>query len=802
MRDITFKKGAIIIIAELFSLLPDPPEGFEERIPSENDLTDSRLVLLSNTLEEAMELIDGHIDEIQGLIITKGDDFYHSIIRPHLWHLNISEDLIPEIKYLADFYLDIIEQNKIRNENGVQAGETNVQSMDINGETFKEHNTIDKIRKNEILFQKILKNIPDMVSVHDRDMNIIYSNWKGFAEIPEEKRELNTKCYRTYRGYDEICPDCHAKMVIETKRPFQKEIKIIEGLYVDLRVIPILDEEEECDLFVEWVRDITDRKRTEEALEKSEKNYRELVEKSRSIILRLDMEGNVTFMNEYALDFFGYSNDEILKKSAIGTIVPEKDTSGNDLTMIIEDLVKNPENYTTNENENIRKNGERVWIGWTNRAVRDEDGDVCEILCVGNDLTERRRAEKHIKHLNSLLIGIRNINQLIVQEGDLEKMMKGASSELLETRSYRGVAIGLYSDDKKKIESLVDSGDGVFTKEWSVTRNGKGRAPKCVKKAINEDEIVIIEDTTECGTCSFARHIRDHNNSVLLIPMRSESEIQGLLVVSMEKDFALFPDELSLLKEVADDLSFAISKIKGEIMLLESEKKIEAEKNKAEFYLDLLSHDIGNLHQGISSYTQIAQKIGTEDKYMGKMIDNIAELTERSQNLVKNVKLLSRIEYMEHEMEPIDLAEVIEESIGIAKNMFSGDDIVIKFNKPDEPVVINAEPIIQNIFVNLIHNGVKAQMGDVVKLDISLGFDKNGNETVIEISDHGPGIPKQIRKDIFKRREQSTKEYRTGIGLSLVSELVERYSGIIEVRDRVEGDPTKGAKFVLRFPLK
>mgnify|MGYP006299160569 FL=1 len=182
LRDITFKKGAIIIIAELFSLLPDPPEGFEERIPSENDLTDSRLVLLSNTLEEAMELIDGHIDEIQGLIITKGDDFYHSIIRPHLWHLNISEDLIPEIKYLADFYLDIIEQNKIRNENGVQAGETNVQSMDINGETFKEHNTIDKIRKNEILFQKILKNIPDMVSVHDRDMNIIYSNWKGFAE--------------------------------------------------------------------------------------------------------------------------------------------------------------------------------------------------------------------------------------------------------------------------------------------------------------------------------------------------------------------------------------------------------------------------------------------------------------------------------------------------------------------------------------------------------------------------------------------------------------------------------------------
>jgi PAS domain S-box-containing protein len=125
----------------------------------------------------------------------------------------------------------------------------------------------------------------------------------------------------------------------------------------------------------------------------SEAKYRELVESANSIIMRRDVTGHITFFNEFAQDFFGYSKDEILGRNVIGTIVPEVERSGRDLKEMIEDIGKHPERYTNNENENMRANGERVWIAWTNKPIRDEHGQITEILCIGNDITERKRAE-------------------------------------------------------------------------------------------------------------------------------------------------------------------------------------------------------------------------------------------------------------------------------------------------------------------------------------------------------------------------------------------------------------------------
>ncbi len=139
-----------------------------------------------------------------------------------------------------------------------------------------------------------------------------------------------------------------------------------------------------------------ERKEAEKALLASEAQYRELVEKANSIILRRDPYGHITFLNEYAQRFFGYEKDEILGRHVVGTIVPERDSYGRNLKEKIEEHSRHPERYTTTENENMRRSGERVWIAWTNSAIRDEDGRVVEILCVGNDITEEKRLEEQL----------------------------------------------------------------------------------------------------------------------------------------------------------------------------------------------------------------------------------------------------------------------------------------------------------------------------------------------------------------------------------------------------------------------
>jgi len=143
-------------------------------------------------------------------------------------------------------------------------------------------------------------------------------------------------------------------------------------------------------------RMINERNEAEAARRKSEMNYRQLVQHANSIIMRMDTEGRVIFFNQYAQDFFGYGETDILGKNVIGTIVPQKDRAGFDLRQMIEDIGIHPERYVSNENENIRRNGERVRVAWMNKAIYDDASRVKEILCVGIDVTQKWQLEKRL----------------------------------------------------------------------------------------------------------------------------------------------------------------------------------------------------------------------------------------------------------------------------------------------------------------------------------------------------------------------------------------------------------------------
>ncbi|MEJ2673312.1 MAG: PAS domain S-box protein, partial [Deltaproteobacteria bacterium] len=143
--------------------------------------------------------------------------------------------------------------------------------------------------------------------------------------------------------------------------------------------------------------DVTERKRSQEALEASETKYRELVENANSIIVRVNPEGKITFFNEFAQKFFNYREDEIIGRSVFESIVPEFDSSGTDLKGQIRKIFQSPDNYQSYENENLTRDGRRVWVGWTNKAVYDQAGRLKELQCVGIDLTEKREMEETLQ---------------------------------------------------------------------------------------------------------------------------------------------------------------------------------------------------------------------------------------------------------------------------------------------------------------------------------------------------------------------------------------------------------------------
>ena len=165
---------------------------------------------------------------------------------------------------------------------------------------------------------------------------------------------------------------------------------------------PVFDENGKITKVAIVAYDVTERKIAQEALKKSERKYRELVDEAATIILRWDVKGNVTFFNEYAQSFFGFKEEEILGKNVVGTIVPETEFTGRDLALLMEEICHDPAKFEDNENENIKRNGERVWIAWKNRPIYNNDGELFEIHSVGIDITARKRAEDALRKSETL----------------------------------------------------------------------------------------------------------------------------------------------------------------------------------------------------------------------------------------------------------------------------------------------------------------------------------------------------------------------------------------------------------------
>ena len=192
---------------------------------------------------------------------------------------------------------------------------------------------------------------------------------------------------------------------------------------------------------------VTERASAEYSLRESEIKYRELVENANSIILKLDTEGNITFFNEFAQKFFGYREEEILGKHAVGTILPQTDLAGNDLTVLLSNILNNPEEYTTNENETIQRNGSRIWVSWANKPLFDAAGKFAGLLAIGTDITGRRQAEIALYKLNEELefrVKERTnalndtLSALRIQQEQSERLLLNILPEEIANRLKRG----------------------------------------------------------------------------------------------------------------------------------------------------------------------------------------------------------------------------------------------------------------------------------------------------------------------------------------------------------------------------
>lgn len=109
--------------------------------------------------------------------------------------------------------------------------------------------------------------------------------------------------------------------------------------------------------------------------------FKAMVENSRDIVLKWNADGVITYTNPFGAQFFGYSQDDIIGKSIFLLVPGVESETQRDLNQMLRNIQKEPEKYESTANETIKKNGERVWVIWTNSEIETEDGQ--EILSIG-----------------------------------------------------------------------------------------------------------------------------------------------------------------------------------------------------------------------------------------------------------------------------------------------------------------------------------------------------------------------------------------------------------------------------------
>jgi PAS domain S-box-containing protein len=293
------------------------------------------------------------------------------------------------------------------------------------------------------------------------------------------------------------------------------------------------------------VRDITEKKRAETALQKSEEKYRELVEHANSIILHWTPDGQIMFLNEFGRRFFGYSEAEILGRHVVGTIVPENESTGRDLRHLMDQICAAPLAFEYNVNENMRRNGERVWIAWTNKVDLDHQNRVTGILSIGVNITQQKRAEEALRESEELYRTLVSLSPDAISVADMDGLLTFASPKALEMFGDspddkilgRSLLSWVAPEDQEKasanIRQLLMEGTLTATEYTLVRKDGTRFIGEVNGAVIHSPDgspmrmIIITRDVTERKRAEEALQ-----NSHSLLAATLESTADGILVVS------------------------------------------------------------------------------------------------------------------------------------------------------------------------------------------------------------------------------------------------------------------------------
>jgi PAS domain S-box-containing protein len=441
---------------------------------------------------------------------------------------------------------------------------------------------------------------------------------------------LNKEWYR-YTGQDPALPltierwaeVVHPDDLDEALKTWYKALnsKSVYGDYFRLRnavgeyrqfhsqAVPVYDKNGGFKYYQGHNIDITKREKAvemAEAVRRERDRAQQYFDVAGVLLIIVDANQKIIGINRKGCEVFGYEKEEeVIGLSAFDTFCAKE--YKNEVLAVFESLMRGevePVEYREDVIKN--KHGEEKVISWHNSVLKDEEGKIYAILCSGTDVTTRKKAEERVRHLNSVLKAIRNVNQLAMQEKDRDRLLQKACDALIEARGYDAVWLGLLQD-VENFAIVKGSGfkdDVVLFCEHVMSDDH----PHCITNALaQKDPFFVVDRSSECGDCPFKNVYS--GRTVVVIRVERAERLFGLLVISLAAEADR--EEMELLEEVAGDIAFALHNRVVE----EAHKRAEAALRESEARSRLILQTVPSglftvdLNRKIASWNKEAEEI-------------------------------------------------------------------------------------------------------------------------------------------------------------------------------------------------
>lgn len=236
---------------------------------------------------------------------------------------------------------------------------------------------------------------------------------------------------------------------------------------------------------------------------------------------------------------------------------------------------------------------------------------------------------------------------------------------------------------------------------------------------------------------------------------------------------------------------------------MEMEEKLKESKAQTDLYMDVLSHDIANINTAIMGFLDILDDRMDEKDMLRNYVKRSRDAVERSTQMIRKVKSLSKIHKSEFELSMADLKERININFDAVKREFPQKMVKMELEAREGPVIVKCDEMVDDLLANLFRNSISSV--DFPTVEIQMGIKNwefgDNNGFLLSITDNGKGVPEELKERVMSSKTGDAECMPgKGLGLSLVKGIIERYGGRIWFEDRMKGNYKEGSVIMVFFP--